>query len=138
MDRFSLKGIILAILLMLVLDAISGVAFMGVMGSHAFQEGLTEQQVNEALAAVTLNRNFLLWSLILGTLSTIVAGYVAARIAKREPYLNAGVVGVLGIVIGLIFSGDYPLWFNVTGFLLVLPAALLGGHLARPRIERNV
>ena len=138
MDRFSLKGIILAILLMLALDTISGITLVGVMGSHAFQEGLTEQQVNEALAAVTLNRNFLLWSLILGTLSTIVAGYVAARIAKREPYLNAGVVGVLGIVMGLLLSKDFPLWFNVLGFLLVLPAALLGGHLARPRIERNV
>ena len=138
MDRFSLKGIILAILLMLVLDTISGVALMGVMGSHVLQEGLTDQQVNEAIAAVTHNRDFLLWSLILGTLSTIVAGYVAAQIAKKEPYLNAGVVGVLGIAIGLIFSADYPLWFNVLGFLLVIPAALLGGHLARPRIERNV
>ena len=138
MDRFSLKGIILAILLMLVLDTISGVALMGVMGSHVLQEGLTDQQVNEAIAAVTHNRDFLLWSLILGTLSTIVAGYVAARIAKKEPYLNAGVVGVLGIAIGLIFSADYPLWFNVLGFLLVIPAALLGGHLARPRIERSV
>ena len=137
MDRFSLKGIILAILLMLMLDTISGVALMGVMGSHVFQEGLTDQQMNEAIAALTHNRDFLLWSLILGTLSTIVAGYVAARIAKREHYLNAGIVGVLGIVMGLIFSKDYPLWFNVLGFLLVLPAALLGGYFAKARIEHN-
>ena len=123
---------------MLVLDTISGVALMGVMGSHVFQEGLTDQQMNEEIAALTHNRDFLLWSLILGTLSTIVAGYVAARIAKKEPYLNAGVVGVLSIVMGLIFFGDHPLWFNVLGFLSIIPAALLGGHLARPRIERSV
>lgn len=85
---------------------------------------------------MTLSTNFLLGSIILGTLSTMVGGYLAARIAKKEPYWNAGAIGVLGIVLGLLLAKDYPLWFNVVGFLLALPAALLGGHLARSRINK--
>jgi len=137
MNRVSFKGIVLAALLVLVLDTIAGIGMMVFMGGSALKGGMTEQQTNEAIAALTLSTNFLLGSVILGTLATIVGGYVAARIAKKEPYLNAGVIGVLGIVLGVLLAKNYPLWFNVLGFVLVLPAALLGGHLARSRIEGN-
>lgn len=136
MNKLSFKGIALAMLLVLALDAIAGIAMTAFMGSNAFSEEMTEQQMNDAIAAMTLSTNFLLGSIILGTLSTMVGGYLAARIAKKEPYWNAGAIGVLGIVLGLLLAKDYPLWFNVVGFLLALPAALLGGHLARSRINK--
>ena len=137
MSRVSFKGIILAALLVLVLDTIAGIVMFVSMGGSFLRRGMTEQQMSDAIAALTLSTNFLLGSVILGTLATIVGGYIAARIAKKEAYLNAGIIGVLGIVLGILLANNYPLWFNVLGFVLVFPAALLGGHLARSRIERN-
>lgn len=137
MSKISFKGIVLAALVVLVLDTIAGIVMTVFMGGGFLREGMTEQQTTDAIAALTLSTNFLLGSMILGTLATIVGGYVVARIAKREPYLNAGVIGVLGIVLGVILAKNYPLWFNVLGFVLVLPAALLGGHLAKSRTKNN-
>ena len=137
MKKVSFKGIILAALLVLVLDTIAGVVMFVSMGGSFLRSGMTEQQMSDAIAALTLSTNFLLGSVILGTLATIAGGYVAARIAKKEPYLNASIIGVFGIVLGVLLANNYPLWFNVLGFVLVLPAALFGGHLARSRIEGN-
>ena len=135
MRNISLKGIILATMLVIALDTISGIAVMPIFfGGDALDEGMTEQEQNDAIAAITLTTNFLLTSLIRGTLSKMVGGYVAVRIAKREPYLNAGAFGVLGILLGVLFLKSAPLWFNVSSLLLILPAALLGGLLAKSRI----
>lgn len=134
MKRVSFKGIILAALLVLVLNMIAGVVMFVSMGGSFLRRGMTEQQMSDTINALTLSTNFLLGSVIIGTLVTIVGGYVAARIAKKEPYLNASIIGVLGIVLGVLLANNYPLWFNVLGFVMVLPAALLGGHLAKSRI----
>ena len=69
---------------------------------------------------------------MLGTLTTIVGGYVCAKVANRLPYMNAAALGVVGLVVGVLLAdGDSPLWFNVLGLLVVLPSALLGGHFAK-------
>ena len=133
MNKLSLKGILVGIVLVVALDTIAGVVMMSLMGS--LKGGMTQQHIGASVSALTHSTSFLLWSAILGTLVTIAGGYVAARVAKRHVYLNAGAIGVLGIVLGVLFSGDYPLWFNVFSFLSVLPAALLGGHFAKSPIE---
>jgi hypothetical protein len=71
----------------------------------------------------------------------MLGGYLAARIAKAHHYVNAMVIGVMGIIIGILGAiaagGEYPLWSFVIGFLLVLPAALLGGRLAATASHAN-
>jgi hypothetical protein len=135
MHDISLKGIILAIMLVVALDTISGIAIMPIFfGGDALDAEMTEQERNDAITAVTLTTNFLWTSLIRGVLSIIVGGYVAVRIAKKEPTLNAGAFGAAGIVLKVLFLKTLPLWFNVSSLLLVLPAALLGGQLAKSRI----
>ncbi len=133
MNRIRLKAVILAILLVVVLDTIGGMVMMVLVGGSAFEDGMNEQQESEAVTAVTTSANALMGSMLLGTLSTMVGGYIAARIARKAPYMNAGVIGLFGIALGVLSAKDYPFWFNLLGFLLVLPAALLGGHLARHR-----
>ena len=83
MKKVSFKGIILAALLVLVLDTIAGVVMFVSMGGSFLRSGMTEQQMSDAIAALTLSTNFLLGSVMLGTLATIAGGYVAARIAKK-------------------------------------------------------
>src|SRR5271166_4464449 len=135
MIKISIKGVILAIVVVLILDIIAGLVTGAILGSHSVKEGMTMQQMNEAVVAVTHTTGFLLGCVVYHTLSTILGGYIAAQVAKNNYYMNAAVIGVLGILLNALTCTDYPLWFNSSVVLLVLPAALLGGHLARPRVQ---
>jgi len=137
MIKISIKGVILAIVVVLILDIIAGIVTGAIFGSLSFKEGMTMQQMNEAAVAVTHTTGFLLGIVVFETLSTILGGYIAAQVAKNNYYMNAAVIGVLGILLNALTCTDYPLWFNSSVVLLVLPAALLGGYLARPRVQGN-
>ena len=73
--------------------------------------------------------------LIFSTASTVLGGYLAARLARAVPYFNALAFGVLGLVLSVLTVPDVPTWFKVLGFGLTLPAALLGGHIAKVRMQ---
>jgi hypothetical protein len=72
-------------------------------------------------------------SLLIGLCFTAVGGYVAARAANRREYFHALLVGVVSLVLGELMVGmspeGYPLAQRLVGDLLVIPAALVGGHL---------
>ncbi len=135
MNKISIKAVILATLLVFALDIVCGIVLVGIMGISAITPEMGEEQIAETILATTTSMPFLLSSLILGTLTTLLGGYVAARIAKKEAYWNAGAIGVIGVILGIITAGEYPLWFSLLGDLMMVAAALLGGHLAKSRIE---
>ena len=68
-----------------------------------------------------------------GLVCTALGGYVAARFANHSEYANAFAVGLASLVFGevmlLVQPQDYPLWLRLLGDVLVIPAALVGGHL---------
>src|SRR5262245_44615332 len=68
-----------------------------------------------------------------GLACTALGGYVAARFANHAEYANAFAVGVASLVFGevmlLVQPQDYPVWLRLLGDVLVIPAALVGGHL---------
>jgi len=135
MKEISGKAVLIAIVLVMAADLAIGLGLLVVLGSGTFRSGMSDQELLEWLDAVTLGTPNLLATALLGTLSTVMGGYVAARLAKRAPYLNASMVAALGVLIGVATAKDYPLWFNLVGFGLVLPAALPGGHIAaRPKV----
>lgn len=130
MNRISLKAVLLGFLLVLVLDAAVGMGQLALHRDELFVEGQSDEEAVAALGALTKSASFLAWSIFLGTLTTVVGGYVAARIAKRYPYFNGLALGVLGTVFGLAFWSEYPLWFNLAALVTGIPASLLGAHLA--------
>ncbi|MET0335183.1 MAG: hypothetical protein ABW190_12995 [Rhizobacter sp.] len=132
MTRFDPKAIIIAMLLSLALDVVGSVVLVSGFGAR-LDSGMTPEQVNEAVKAVTQGAGFMLASLVYGTATTVFGGHVAARLARGFPYFNALAVGVLGIVLGLLLSDDAPFWFSAAAYLLSVPAALWGGHLAQQR-----
>ena len=129
MNKLSIKGIILGALAVFVIDVISGIAMIPI-----FAESMSE----ESLMLLQTETGPLLYSLFLGTISTIIGGYIAARYAKEALYLNAGIIGLFGIVIGLLINSEFPLWFNIIGYTTVVPAALIGGYFATTRKIKNV
>jgi hypothetical protein len=77
-----------------------------------------------------------LWlSLLVGLCFTSLGGHVAARVANHREYYHALLVGVASLVIGELMialaNDGYPLAYRLIGDLLVVPAALVGGHIRR-------
>lgn len=84
----------------------------------------------EALAEST---GFLLFLLPCGLAFTVLGGGVAGVVARRDPVwhaLAAGILSLLTSILMLLGGHEQPFWFTVTGIVLTLPAALLGGFLA--------
>ncbi len=71
---------------------------------------------------------------IVDFLASALGGYVAARLAKPAPLVNAGCVGVVGIILDVFLGNELVLQqFGPISTILTLPAALLGGFLASLR-----
>ena len=120
MKNISIKGIILGIIAIAIIDIIGSIS-----GIFLFAHDMSSESLN----AINLNQSFLLWSLFIGSISTVIGGFIAAKYGKSSPYKNSSIIGLLGIIVGVLSVGDAPLWADIAGFLTVIPAALFGGFL---------
>jgi hypothetical protein len=124
----------LAILLGFVVDVGGTMVFSMVAATVAsillVSGGVGPEDLGRALAD---SATFQLVSLTGGLSCTALGGYVAARFANRSEYATAFAVGLASLVFGeatVLFSGqETALWLRLAGDALVIPAALLGGHL---------
>lgn len=132
MKRVSIKGITIGIFCDLFLSLILGIGL-----TIAFVDRSMLNQPPEIFEAALLELGnstlYLITCLVLGLLVTVFGGYIAARIAKKAQYINSGLVGLAGIIIGIFMADGLPLWFSTISFLSIIPAALLGGYFARVR-----
>jgi hypothetical protein len=76
--------------------------------------------------------------LIWETASMMAAGYVTARVAASSHLVHAIVMGAIQAVVTLsaMFSirSEEPMWFWLTGIVMMIPAAWFGGWL---RVTRS-
>ena len=85
-----------------------------------------------ATKALMASQSYLLTDLGGSLLCMAIGGYVAASSAKQSGLKHGIVTGVLLLafvaVMMMIFPG-VPRWYTVTVFILIIPAAALGGML---------
>jgi CBS domain containing-hemolysin-like protein len=133
MSSIDIRAILLATLAVFGIDFFTSwmlfAAFGGPMSG-------SEEQVKSAVEAMTRDPAYLRAALILGTASTVVGGWLVARIARRIPYFNALAYGLLSVVLSVLLSGDLPLWVRVVGTILTLPAALLGAYFGKRPLSK--
>lgn len=129
MTRFDPRAIFIALLLSLALGVVGGFMLVSLFGVKV-SEGMTQEQVREAVRVVTETTEFLLVSLLYGCVTSVFAGFVAARLARGYPYFNALGVGVLDIVLGLLLPDKAPWWYLAVACVLSIPLAVLGAHLS--------
>lgn len=126
------KSVAMAMAITLLLDSLTGILLTLFMGRKALPPGASQADLQKAFEAVSQQPAYLGASLLLGSASTLLGGYLAARMAGRLPYLNSAAYGVLGLALVLwLGAPDTPLWFDLLGDLSTLPLALAGGHWAR-------
>ncbi len=87
----------------------------------------------EIASAIEQSLGFRLFSMVGGMGFTVLGAYVGARFANHAEYATAFAVGVASLLFGeamlLTVPNDLPFWQRLLGDLLVIPAALVGGHL---------
>jgi drug/metabolite transporter (DMT)-like permease len=129
----DVKAVILGIGADLAATFVGMMAIMTFLGIGAGGEDLPEEEVRQLIERAFQEPRYLLLGGLLGLLGTMIGGYVAAKFADAAPLLNAACVGLFGVVLGIIFIGESPIWFSIIGILLTLPAAVAGGVLWRNR-----
>jgi len=137
-SRISIKGILLGFLTDLAgsmtVGLIFGIAVGGVAMAIASSQGGRLQNHMELVHQISTSPFVLLTGGLIGLCCTGLGGYVAGRIGRQAPLLNAALLGVLSEGLTYFLSSrDAPLWFTVFGYAGVFPVALLGGWLASRR-----
>lgn len=130
MNRINPKALVVGTLLVLALSVFAGVVLVSVQGMLLAMEGQSEEQIFQALTEITDDEVYLVWSIVLGGLASVLGGYVAARVAKAFPYFNGLAVGVLSTLIGVVFWDDLPLWLILVDIVATPACCVLGAHLA--------
>lgn len=115
---------------------VAGLLLVTVIGGRLVGEGASAEDLEQALLA---SGGYVLLSLLAGLACTVLGGYVAARVAGEREYYHALLTGIAVLVFGELMlaqtSAAYPLAYRLIGNILIIPAALYGGHLrkqARP------
>ncbi len=138
MRRISFKGIIIGAVVSVVIVTIGVLILATVNINKLAQKGLSNQQITEQLKSHAYDNDMLFIIFVICTIATVLGGYTAARIAKTSIYYNSGLLGIIGIILGLFFIGQNPIWFDALGLLTIVPVSLFGGYLAGLRMKNAI
>ena len=134
MKSIDIRAIVLATLAVFGIDFVTGIVLFSVFTDQV--ANASDEQVRAAAAALATDPGYLRAALILGTASTVVGGFLVARIARSIPYFNALAYGVLGMLLSTLTTGELPTWFRVVGIGLTVPASLLGAYFGRRPLSK--
>jgi len=87
---------------------------------------------DESVKAMTFSSTMLMISLVLSAFCSIVAGFVAALIARenlRSPLILGILLLIFGIFVQISVWDKIPLWYNLAFWILLIPMTILGGRL---------
>lgn len=136
-----------AILIGVVVDHLATlVASFVLVSAFAAQQGWepSGEIPEDAVESLAASPEFLLASLVVGLACTSLGGFVGARRAGGSFARHGGWIGVLSALLGLLLqissepgASPPPLWLEFIGYLLVVPAGVLGGFLAGIRARRE-
>ncbi len=136
MEAISLLAIGAGILAAIVISAVAGAVFgLGLaadIGKETPYDEEAEAFFDRGFEAESRKPGFVLQMLVLSAASSALAGAITAWLAPQAPYLNAGIVGLAGTVLGLALARStpgLPPLLNLLGALTTLPATLAGAWL---------
>jgi hypothetical protein len=140
--KVSIKGVVIGAIVDIVLSVVFGLPF-ALYAMSMLDRSQTVGPHGSELVAAAIRRNIPLYAgqLLVGLGCSVLGGYIAAGIAKREELLNGGLSSFLCVGLGIFVvatgKNTDPLFVQVL-MLVASPAmALLGGDLRRRQRERT-
>jgi hypothetical protein len=135
----QVRPIIAGVIVDYIATLLAGMVYLVIyFGQEIVEQGdLSEEAINEILTSP----EHLVILGVIGAFCTVLGGYVAGRIAKDIEIKHGALVGLGSLVLVTleqVMSGkstSYPIWFEVVGYLIAVPAGALGGHIAQRQRE---
>ena len=118
------KAILVALVVDIVVTTLLGAVTGFVYGYMLAAEGMTADQVQDALVNGT---TFYILSIVTGSVVSIYAGYLCAKIANYREYTWALILGVILIVFSLLISGGMYRTVESVALSLATIACVLTG-----------
>lgn len=134
MPRISFHALITAFSTEVLADMLIARLLFAMFAGDQLVPDMSEQALLAVANTVYETTTYLPIMFMFGTLTTVAGAYLAARIAKRIPYYHGLAMGIIGLVFGLVFWSDEPIWLDYLGMVLTVPVSLFGAHLARKRM----
>jgi hypothetical protein len=132
LHKIRLSAVAIAFIGELGLDQILSAILLNAFGHDDFSPGMSELEKQAFIDAVWRDDGFVFSALVFGSMTTILGGYLCARIAKTFPYYNGLAIGIVGLLFVIVMgSGGAPWWYTAIGFLMPIPGSLYGAHLAK-------
>jgi uncharacterized membrane protein YfcA len=134
MSKVSAKGVLIGGIVDVVTSFVLGFPFTIYAMSKLDLSHLSSAQMQTALTTA-IHNNVPLYAaqLLVGLACSVLGGYVAARLAKREELLNGALSSFICVVLGvyMVASGNdsTPHWLQALMFIASPALALLGGYL---------
>ena len=137
------RAILLGVIVDILATLLAGLVLVSVFAARQGL-GADGEVSDEALDSLTSSPEFLLANLVAGLACTSLGGFVGARRAGSSFARHGGWIGVGSALVALLLSvaagpdpSPPPLWLELGGYLLVIPAGVLGGLLAAARAARE-
>jgi hypothetical protein len=121
MKNISIKGVLLGLVSLIVLDELGGVLLTLALAGDISREIRTEIQFD------TL---FLILRMFVGAAALVAAGFISEKVAKSSGLTNSGIVGIVSVILTVLVLDDtYPFWYLVLSYLYQFPSAVAGGYI---------
>ena len=127
----------LAIVIGIGVDVIASfAALLGLIVLMVIMSGGAGLPSDEMMAAWFANPLYLAAEFVIATLPTVLSGYIAGRVAKRDQVRHAAWVGAVMLVVYAALAlvpmegASEPVWYDFLEIAATIPAAVLGGRLS--------
>ena len=121
-------------MLRVVASVVGGIVFFALAGMAL---GALGKALWPEYAAAVADRAYtlpMLWSRLVGGAVAIICATWLALMLGKQNVRTGFLVGVALLVLSVVWHvniwNEYPAWYHLTWFAIILPAALLGGRLA--------
>ena len=141
-DGLRIRAIVVGVVVDWVGTVFATVAIMFGVGVVLAVRLGADADIDEQMNAIVVSREFALLMAFVGTAFVSLGGFFAGIIARQEEIKHASIMGLVSLALGaatqlLPIEEQQPVWnpdwFRFLSIAVVVPAAALGGFLARLR-----
>ncbi len=137
LEGISWRAVALGVAVDIGVTFVGNIPLMAVLAPGAFAED--RAAADQAMEQAYASPEFLIVGFAIGLVATVYGAYVGAKSAGAQFLRHGGWIAIVSLLIGLLplafwdLGPGPPQWYEALGAILMLPAGLLGGHLARLR-----